>query len=34
MSDTPSVNITLIGWTWLITTKAFGSLGKPRVVLE
>ena len=24
----------LIGWTWLITTKALGSLGEPRDVVE
>ena len=34
MSVAASVNITAIGWTWLITTKAFGSVGDPRVVLE
>ena len=34
MSAAANVNITAIGWTWLITTKAFGSLGEPRVVLE
>ena len=34
MSAAANVNITLIGCTWLMTTKAFGSLGEPRVVLE
>src|SRR6516225_6955594 len=34
MSAAANVNITAIGWTWLITTKAFGTLGEPRVVLE